>query len=114
MEGAEFGGPPWTFGQRTFEFLPEGTPGERAGRILCSYSSADSAGKTLAVLDPSTGQLERVDTGGFSSFGSLAVGEDGAVALVGGSSRAPPAVAALGNLEGANGAGAWSVLKRSR
>lgn len=114
MEGAEFGGPPWTFGQRTFEFLPEGTPGERAGRILCSYSSADSAGKTLAVLDPSTGQLERVDTGGFSSFGSLAVGEDGAVALVGGSSRAPPAVAALGDLDGEQGEGAWSVLKRSR
>jgi len=112
MEGAEFGGPPWTFGQRSFDFLPKGALGsDRAGNILCSYSSVESAGKVLAVLDPVTGQIEMLDTADFTTFGSLAVGEGGTVALVGGSAREPPQVATRGDL---GATGRWDVLKRSR
>ncbi len=55
----EFGAPAWVFGMSRFAFLSE-------GRIACVYGDVD--GQHLAILDPKTKDLERLDLP-YSSFG---------------------------------------------
>ena len=78
---AEFGYPAWTFGARSFAFLGD-------GRIVCGY---DRNGLThFAILDPDSGQIENLDVGLDSWWGSPYVcAEAGRVILVAGSATIP-------------------------
>jgi dipeptidyl aminopeptidase/acylaminoacyl peptidase len=79
---AEFGGPAWTFGSRSFAFLGD-------GRIVCGY---DSEGLTsFGVLDPEDGRLERLDLG-LDAWGSNVCAEGSQVVLIAGSSTIPSRV----------------------
>ncbi|KAL3136838.1 hypothetical protein ABBQ38_005546 [Trebouxia sp. C0009 RCD-2024] len=87
---AEFAGPAWMFGSRSYQVLPD-------GRLLVLYSDPLRAGGSLAVVDPASGSLTDLNTP-FTSFGSLSVAQVGGkllVATTGGSSRKPSAVALL-------------------
>ena len=103
---AEFGGPPWGLGQHTFDFVP---PAEGGGseRVLVTYARADAPGKSMALLDPDSGELEQLDTP-YSTLGGVCVGAGGAVATLGGSPMAPAEVAVR---DGATGK--WRTVKRS-
>ncbi|KAL3158064.1 hypothetical protein ABBQ32_011673 [Trebouxia sp. C0010 RCD-2024] len=87
---AEFAGPAWMFGSRSYQVLPD-------ARLLVLYSDPLRAGGSLAVVDPASGSLTDLRTP-FTSFGSLSVAQVGGkllVATTGGSSRKPSAVALL-------------------
>ncbi|DBB15202.1 TPA: hypothetical protein ACH3X3_004206 [Trebouxia sp. C0006] len=93
---AEFAGPAWMFGSRSYQVLPD-------GRLLVEYSDPARAGGSLAVVDPALGTLTDLHTP-FTSFGSLSVAQVGGnllVATTGGSSQKPSAVALLevGNVD---------------
>jgi dipeptidyl aminopeptidase/acylaminoacyl peptidase len=76
---AEFGGPAWVFGLRSFGFLAD-------GRIACAY---ERDGRShFGVLDPERGALESIDLPYEVSGGYLAV-EGSTVLLVAGSATAP-------------------------
>jgi dipeptidyl aminopeptidase/acylaminoacyl peptidase len=76
---AEFGFPAWVFGSRSYASLGD-------GRIFCTY---EREGFThYALLDPSSGALERLDLG--FEAGSVAVAAEGSSAVfVGGSPTTP-------------------------
>jgi len=79
---AEFGGPAWTFGSRSFAFLGD-------ERIVCGY---DSEGLTsFGLLDPEGGRLERFDVG-LDSWGSNVCAEGSQVVVIAGSSTMPSRV----------------------
>jgi dipeptidyl aminopeptidase/acylaminoacyl peptidase len=79
---AEFGGPAWTFGSRSFAFLGD-------GRIFCGY---DSHGLTsFGLLDPEDGRLEPLELG-LDSWGSSVCAEGSQVVLIAGSSTIPSRV----------------------
>jgi dipeptidyl aminopeptidase/acylaminoacyl peptidase len=79
---AEFGGPAWTFGSRSFAFLGD-------ERIVCGY---DSEGLTsFGLLDPEEGRLERLDLG-LDSWGSNVCAEGSQVVVIAGSSTIPSRV----------------------
>lgn len=79
---AEFGGPAWTFGSRSFAFLGD-------ERIVCGY---DSEGLTsFGLLDPEKGRLERLDLG-LDSWGSNVCAEGSQVVVIAGSSTIPSRV----------------------
>ena len=79
---AEFGGPAWTFGSRSFAFLGD-------GRIFCGY---DSRGLTsFGLLDPEDGRLEPLELG-LDSWGSSVCAEGSQVVLIAGSSTIPSRV----------------------
>ena len=79
---AEFGGPAWTFGSRSFAFLGD-------GRIFCGY---DSHGLTsFGLLDPEDGRLEPLELG-LDSWGSSVCAELSQVVLIAGSSTIPSRV----------------------
>ena len=62
---AEFAGPAWMFGNRSFQLLPD-------GRLLAKYSDPKAAGTQLSVIDPKTGSLTDLQTP-YSSYSSLSV-----------------------------------------
>ncbi len=78
---AEFGYPAWTFGARSFAFLGD-------GRIVCGY---DRNGLTyFGILDPDLGQIEHLELGLDSWWGSPYVCAEGTrVVLVAGSATIP-------------------------
>jgi dipeptidyl aminopeptidase/acylaminoacyl peptidase len=90
---AEFAAPLWVFGQKPFHVLCD-------GRILAVFSDPKAAGSTLALIDPASGGLTRLDTP-FTSYSgpTLAVHEspDGGVrvAAAAGSALQPAAIALL-------------------
>lgn len=87
---AEFAGPGWMFGSRSYQVLPD-------GRLLVQYSDPAMAGGSLAVVDPALGTLTDLRTP-FTSFGSLSVAQVNGkllVATAGGSSQKPSAIALL-------------------
>ena len=84
QEGAEFAGPPWTFGSQPYAFLP-------SGEILCTF------GDQLAVIDTNNNNtLTTLPMPPHSAYGNVAVGTTAAgsllLGLVGGSSSEPAAV----------------------
>ena len=89
---AEFGYPAWVFGVSSYAFLGD-------GRIVCGY---DSGGFThFALLDPETGELERLDVG-LDSWGSPYVCAEGTHAvIVAGAATVPTQVARLDVATGA-------------
>ena len=79
---AEFGGPAWIFGARSFAFLGD-------GRIVCGY---DSQGLTsFGLIDPEDGRLEHLEFG-LDSWGSNVCAEGSQVVLIAGSSTIPSRV----------------------
>jgi hypothetical protein len=62
---AEFGGPAWLFGSRSYALLPD-------GRLLVTYSDPSEASERLAVLDPADSSLTNVGTS-YYQLGYLSV-----------------------------------------
>ena len=81
---AEFGGPPWLFGNSLYAF-------ESDGRIICAYTTP--AGRQLASLDTEAGRLEPIETPYTSIYDVRAA--PGRVVLGAGSPTETPAVIQL-------------------
>ena len=104
MDGCEFGGPPWMLGMKSYQILAD-------DKIVCSYSDTNKSGKTLAILTPSTGQLEEVKVP-YQTFGSVEVKEEGeegklTFGVLGGSPVKPAEIAVQDT------SGAWVVKKKA-
>ncbi|KAI7838093.1 hypothetical protein COHA_008101 [Chlorella ohadii] len=90
---AELAAPMWVFGQKPYHVL-------RDGRILAVFSDPKEAGSTLALIDPASGSMTRLDTP-FTSYSgpTLAVHEspEGGVRVsaAAGSALQPAAIALL-------------------
>ena len=81
---AEFAGPMWRLGGKSFDFLPD-------GRVLCNIKAPGVVGSKLSLLDPIDGSTTPVAKG-YSHFGGFAVGAE-AVAILGGSFKKPTELA---------------------
>jgi dipeptidyl aminopeptidase/acylaminoacyl peptidase len=83
---AEFGGPQWSFGDRTYGFLAD-------GRIACAY---DLDGRTrFAILDPATGELLDLDLPHDAWRAPSFATEGSTIAIVAGSATLPTQLVAL-------------------
>jgi dipeptidyl aminopeptidase/acylaminoacyl peptidase len=84
---AEFGGPAWVFGERSFAFLSD-------GRIVLMYGSGGV--QHLAILDPPTSELLDLDLPYTAvSWGPNVVAEGSAAAFIAASASIPPQVVVL-------------------
>jgi dipeptidyl aminopeptidase/acylaminoacyl peptidase len=86
---AEFAGPAWMFGSRSYQHLPDGA-------ILAVYSAPETAGSTLAVISPADGKVKELRTP-YSSYGNVNVQQVNGRLLVGllGTSPLKPSEVAL-------------------
>ena len=83
---AEFGGPAWTFGVRSFSFLDD-------GRIACAY---DRDGRTFfALLDTQSGSLEDLDLPHDAWGNAYLTTEGSEIVLIAGSATIPNQVVRL-------------------
>lgn len=109
---AEFAPPAWMFGGRSYQMLP-------GGAILAAFSAPETAGMTLAVINPADSAVHKLDTP-YASFGNISVKEVNGelmVATVGGSSQQPSEIALLivddvDTLKSSKAA-QWQALKQS-
>ena len=99
MEGAEFGSPPWVFGQNSYALLPD-------GNIICTYSRKDVVGRQMAEVNPASGELRAVESP-YAMVSGVSVGADGELAVIGGSPLGPAEVAVR------SPAGEWASLKKA-
>ena len=91
---AEFGGPAWTFGVRSFSFLED-------GRIACAY---ELDGRTFfAVCDPESGKLEDLDVPNDAWWGGPFVTTEGSqMVFIAGSATTPNQIVRLDVSTGAS------------
>ncbi len=91
---AEFGGPAWVFGARSFSFLGD-------GRIACAYERG--ARTFFAILDPESGTLQGLDVAHDSWWGGPFIATEGSqMVFIAGSATLPNQVVKLEVATGAN------------
>lgn len=109
---AEFAGPAWMFGGRSHQPLP-------GGAILAVYSAPETAGSTLAVINPADGSVKELKTP-YTSYGNICVQQVNGRLLVGllGTSPLKPSEVALLDVASvdeliASTPEQWQTLQRS-